>query len=161
MSNSPNDDTPPPNDGETSDAENSAPNALKSAEREANGRIKKGSSGNPKGRPREKVRAFSKQALALEIIAEVERPIWINGKKTTAIQVMIQQLVHDAIKGDRNARDHFWRLHDAAIEEVQRTNPELNKMRESYEKFILDRGLSDDRVQMEQLYEVRKRAKSL
>lgn len=134
---------------------------IKVVQRDARGRIKKGSSGNPRGRPLKEVRAFTKQALTRDFIAEIERTVVVNGEKMTVIHFMLRQLTLGAMKGDSQARKEFWRQYDNAIEVVEETNQELFKILKSFEQFVLDRGLTMDPATLKQLYEVRRRAKAI
>lgn len=57
-----------------------APDPRKPQERDEKGRIKKGSSGNYKGRPPQAVRALTTRELNREIIAESERLLEVGGE---------------------------------------------------------------------------------
>jgi uncharacterized protein DUF5681 len=133
----------------------------KKPERDPRGRIKKGSSGNPKGRPPKEVRGFGHRQLARDIIAESERLITVNGEQMTAQKLFIRQVHADAIKGDKSSRELLVKLQEMAFSELLKQNKTDQEKLEALEFFMKERGPGINNEIMKMVYDARNKSKKL
>ena len=128
------------------------------AERSRGGRFRKGSSGNPKGRPPKRAVPFGNRALTRDFITESERMIEVNGEELPIMRLLLRQTFTDAIKGDHRARDRIFELHQEAIVTLEYFNRRANSDLSTLEQYIIDLGLEDDPDVQRQLNELRAKA---
>jgi hypothetical protein len=95
----------------------------KPAERESNGRFRKGSSGNARGRPPKEERALTKRAYYRDVLKEMDRTIEIGGEEVTPVQLLVRTRLSLAAKGDRRAIADVLEMFKGAIEFVEAANP--------------------------------------
>jgi hypothetical protein len=83
-------------------------------------RFKRGTSGNPKGRPRSR----KNLATVFDAVSSERVPVTENGKRKTItiLEVIMKRVAHEAAAGDQRAQRHFmdlyFRLHPEGKQEL-------------------------------------------
>jgi hypothetical protein len=71
---------------------------------------KKGQSGNPKGRPRKKQAETLHEYLVIALLRERRVKIGDDVREVFTREIIIEQLVNLAVKGDKKAIDHIMKI---------------------------------------------------
>jgi hypothetical protein len=108
------------------------------------GQFQKGTSGNPKGRPKKDARSISDRQIRSDIIEVLEEEVTVtqNGKKKKIAKgkAIMQQLTNKALKGEFRAIKLSLDVYTNAVAKHQELHPDLYKLLESLEKDVLSRG---------------------
>jgi len=95
------------------------PEEAPAAAREANGQWPKGTSGNPKGRPRKRERSYLPRQFVSDILALSEEQITIKTEqgveKMPVIQIALKQLIRKAMRGHGPSLRKLLDLHFEAL----------------------------------------------
>lgn len=111
----------------------------------ANARFRKGQSGNPRGRPRERA------TVAMMLAEELQTPISImeNGKKIriNKLRVLFKQAVNQAIAGNFRPLIFAVKMWDS-LERLNRTATKQNRRHDPYKGIDLSKLSSEELTRM-------------
>lgn len=126
------------------------------------GRFAKGSSGNPKGRPRKRVRPSTERELLRDFFAEMEREIDVGGEKIAVTRALLRQRISAAGKGDAKEAAKLLDEYGKNVLKLGELNKEDSSYLEAVERRFGHREHQiTDRELLDFLYDLRRKAKKL